>query len=383
MKKIQERVKKVRKFLILASVVTASAVFLPGCDLFAYKQPFPDAYYENNFIEGIGFDVFAPAPAPGDPAVTGMWDFAYRYLDWDGFPYMRLTDSLSQANAIGSVPSGLSPTASVYRLELMNLIEDGDFESDETANWSAFTGTTTCVWDSSGAVLSGSGSMELSAQLSSTRSFSTALITSPSTPAISVTKNYKAFFEYKTGTGSFTAEVGGTTTPALSGENISAPAFRGTGTPPVFTFAPPTGSSFDTLFVDNFRVTIDAEKKLRLLLTPTETDPDLEWGVYSFSIWVHSDNDVIPADSSPYQIDKFTVSLAPGTTGTLSQESSLGTYSPSAGWQKLTATLKPGSLMFANGSATSVIELILDFNEAMPGQVLLAQPELRFYPDGL
>ena len=142
----------------------AALLFAASCDLFTYKRPFPDAYYENNFIANIDFDenVCADGPATvwvnpaaippdaiypdldGKPVpVTGRWDLAYRYDEgWEGFNYITVLDTAQTASAYGGA-TGLVPNAPVYRVEVANLVQGGNFELNAGAR---FSGTGSWAW---------------------------------------------------------------------------------------------------------------------------------------------------------------------------------------------------------------------------------------------
>ncbi len=379
MKKIQDQVKKNRAPLILTAVFTASVVFLPGCDLFAYKRPFPDAYYTSNFIEGIGFDVFegdnTAIPAAASDPVTGTWDFAYRYLDWNSFGFISMTDTLLSASSIDvSVPSGLATTAPVFRLVVLNLISDGDFENVSTDGvWTPTADASST--HSTFSPLFGNGNMVLSAGLNSKITYTPAPVIG--TP-FSVNFTYKTFFRYAS-SDSFIAKADTTDVSFNNFSKTAIVSFAGTGMMPVFTFQPQLLSSLASLKLDNFRLTRSGLMTLRLLLSPSATNPALESGVYSFSVWVHTDTSAY-IDRSPFQLDTFTMTMRAVPPASLSAASDV--YSASSGWKKMTTTLAPGALMFTAVN-TPVLELIIDFNNTQPGSVLIAQPELRFFPDGL
>jgi hypothetical protein len=367
----------------LATLFLLGLVAFSACDLFTYKRPFPDAYYSANFIENIGFDKFigdvVPVPMSGVAPLSGSWDFAYRYLNWDSNAYMTVTPSGSTAASVETVPSGLSATAPVYMLEVVNLINGGDFENNADG-FSGYNGT----WGGTGSnsrnlttPLYATASMTLSTALNQLITFAPAL--SPGFSVLSSTYTYKAFFRYVS-PDTYQAKVDSAFVSFDDASGSAVATFGGSGSAPVFSFFPESNTSFSNLRVDNFRLTRSGGMSLRLLLTIAETTPALESGVYSFSVWVHSD----PAgfsDRSPYLLDSFMVTMRAVFPASLSASSAI--YSPSAGWQKLTATLAPGALMFDSTDTSSVLELVVDCNNAKPGRVLLAQPELRFYPDGL
>jgi len=52
------------------------------------------------------------------------------------------------------------------------------------------------------------------------------------------------------------------------------------------------------------------------------------------------------------------------------------------GWQKMAVRVDNGNLQIDSGATGAVLELIIDLDSSLTGTVLLAQPELRAYPDG-
>ncbi|HQF73269.1 MAG TPA: hypothetical protein PK786_05185 [Treponemataceae bacterium] len=164
-----------KKQMILRKLTKIAVLFVfagitAGCEIFEYSDPFPDSYYSDNFIQDVGFDLFsgydtalpAPDPETGETVyVTGSWDFAYRYTDWDQFDYMRfdLAGPAAVASDYSSVPEGLSADEPVYRLEVVNLVTGGHFESGQTGTWG---GSGTAVHDPF-LRITGTGSMRLDA----------------------------------------------------------------------------------------------------------------------------------------------------------------------------------------------------------------------------
>ncbi len=365
--------KKNRIFLILVAVCTVSVVLLPGCDLFAYKRPFPDAYYTSNFIEGIGFGEFEGENAVvPSPPVTGKWDFAYRYLDWVGaYPYMTRT-LVGPASSYPPVPSGLSATAEVYRLELVNLISGGDFETSVGGVW--LGGGSGSYGRINNLSMFEAYYMSLNAPVSA----DTVTYTPDLTGAPNLSQPFIAYFRY-TSTEDFYTQINSGPNQNLSygTKHLVKRSFSGNGNTPFFTFLPITFKTFSDLKVDNFRLTRSGNMELRLLLSPTETNPALETGVYSFSVWVYTDP-LAYSTKSPYQMDTFQLTLRNTINSKLSAEPA--TYIPSIGWQKIQAILSTKALQFTTGTEP-VLELVLSCNDSRPGRVLLAQPELRFYPD--
>lgn len=366
-----------RIIITFLAIALSCVLFLSGCDLFTYKRPFPDAYYDNNFIAAIGFDQFAGDVAIVPSSATiGQWDFAYRYEPgWGTSPYnyMTLVDTGSIASGIEAVPAGLSGTAPVYRLNVVNLFSAGDFEADTNGVWGT-TGTASAT-RSLFSPLFGTYSMLMTAGPGEIITYTpTAVAGSP----FNTNYTYKTFFRYSS-TDAILSYADSTAITFDPSSSSAVASFEGTLSVPVFTFKPAQNSSLGDLKVDNFRLTKSGGMSLRLLLSITDTVPALESGVYSFSVWVHTDS-VASTTVSPYQLDSFFIKMRPVNTSLLQSTSSW--YVPAAGWQKLTATLAPGALSFTD-ALLPVMELVLDCNFSKPGQVLLAQPTLIFHPDGL
>lgn len=390
-------------FSRLPSILTAlllsgaGLVVFSACSLFASKQVFPDAYYNSNFIASLGFGVnetlFAtptwtnyPAMPPTYPSAvtlpaTAVWAFDYQYdTTWNSYNYMSLTDTLSQASDIDMSLAGATGTSPVYRLELVNLINRGDFETGTDGGW---TGTGTPTWETTSEMLQ-TGNMKLNILSGQTVTYT------PTVPAAMVngatyyvSYRYNSNFEFKCDTANL-----GASSPAAT-KNSTSFTFNSDGSSPSFVFSPPTPlSSVTDLRVDNFRMTQKNSKmRLRLRLAPLDTTPALESGVYAFRVWVHTDT-ALPAhlDYSPYWLDTFSITMSALDKAELAADSEIYTASAGAGWVKLTATLSPHALQFhpeQMPQSDQVLELILDLNASQPGSVLLAQPELEFYPDGL
>ncbi len=387
-----------RSRLVLAAFAGLAAFSLVSCDLFTYKRPFPDEYYTSNFIAGRGLDQFSgadpassiPLDGNGDYIIgTGTWDLAYRYdTDWDGFNYITRTLSPNPASFYGTA-DGLDPSSEVYLVEVKNLIQAGNFETDESAAWTATTSgsdTAAATWDTTIVQLFGSGNERL--DIDKTCSLTYVTTAAAGFPGFSSTASYNLFFRYYSQVYSARYNVDGSST-YNSLNNTTAKAAvtytinNGYASPPEITFSPinDVDATLYNFYADNFRVGRNGNMELRLYLTRTQTDPELESGTYSFSVWACPDPDSYDWQN-PYLMDKFAVKMVAGT-GTGYLASTTATYSGGSGWRKYTATLKPGALTFDDSTKLPVLGLVLDFNSTKPGSVLIAQPELRFYPDGL
>ncbi len=370
--------KTVARVAVLASAV----ILLAGCSLFQSKQLYDDVYYTANFIEGIQFDRFVGADNPAPSTyVTGQWDLSYRYLDWDGYDYINLTNSGNTAADFGT-GDGLASSAPVYRLEVVNLIDGGNFETG-VENW---TGTgTTAHWTST-VPLFGTGCAKVDLAPLQSQTYSSMALAGFS--GFTSAATYNLFFRYllKTDTASVLVDGDSAITLEPTGEGVKGYAKytlnNGSTGAPVFTFKPIDEKSIlSELYVDNFRVGRSGNMELRLYLAISDSTPALESGTYSFSVWVCTDP-LATTVQTPYPVDAFVVKMA-ACAGTINLSTTSATYAAADGWQKLTATLKPGALAFVEDSLDPVLSLVLDFNQTRPGSVLLAQPELRFYPDGI
>ena len=362
-------------------------ISLSGCNMFKSEDVYDDTYYKANFIGAIGFDDFDGAIAPATlPELTGRWDLAYRYeTDWvlpNCIPYITLTDTGTPASSYSSGASGLDPAARVFRLELVNLISNGNFESDPTAAWSSLPPLLPLAEWLSSSDLFGSHCMRIQAG-----SGETVVYTTVAAPAVTfyTDKNYTVFFRYKSPLNSVSLTIGSPQTLNQTiVEKVSVDySLSSISAAPVFPFKPlGLGSTFSNLYVDNFRVGRSSNMVLRLKLTAAQTTPRLESGTYSFSVWTHTDTAASESGDPRYNIDSFVIKMAPAEgTGSLSATSA--TYAQASGWRKYTATLEPGALTFDEGTTDPVLTLVLDFNNTQPGSVFIAQPELRFHPDGL
>jgi len=369
-----------------AFLALGAALVLSGCSLFESKQLYGDDYYTANFIAGMPFSDFVGAASGADPAnpATGQWDLSYRYLDWDGYNYITLKDSGKVVSDFEAA-DGLDSSAPVYRLEVVNLLDGGNFESS-AETWT-LTGAATAAYWTSTTPLFGTGCAKLDVPAHGSVTYFTTARTGFS--GFKATDSYNLFFRYTTKTDKASVKIDNAAnilTLNPTGEGVKGVArytiTNGYTRAPKIAFSPIDDTSIlSEFYVDNFRVGRSGNMELRLYLTIAETTPSLESGTYSFSVWVYSDP-LATTVQSPYPIDAFVVKMV-SCAGTVNLSTTSVTYAAASGWQKLTATLEPGALAFTEGTLDPVLGLVLDFNQTRPGSVLLAQPELRFHPDGL
>ncbi len=356
------------------SLTAASLLILSGCDLFTSKRAFPDAYYDSNFIEAIGFDQYIgdqpyvpPVPPAGE--VSGSWDAAYRGVDWDGYNYITFVDTTDTAADFSAVPAGLDPTAPVYRLSLVNLISPNHFEAGIPGSWSGTGGRVNDFTTR----LTGPGSLDLDVGVGQYVQYDEAA-------ALDTAANYRWFFRLLRATG--TPNVSGL--GALTSDGWVSSTY--TAVSPDFSLRlEPPAETFFSAWIDDLQLIKQGGIALRLRLRAADTSPSLEGGVYSFSIWVHSDPDSDPVGvAGLYPLNQFTMTLvSPDPENSAIKLAAVPVdYQPASGWRKLTATLASHALQFPTGNLP-VLDLVIDLSASRSGSVLLAAPELRFHPDGL
>lgn len=385
--------------LSFAAIIAVPLMFFSSCDFFAYKRIFPDAYYENNFIEKIGFDlaIASDAALPAADLILGeiipasaSWDFAWRYENGypsgtTPFPYMTLTPVTELAGDFGATSEGLSATAPVFRLEVKNLISDGDFEGVEPlGNWTRNLDPTAFALLSSSDNINGNS---LQIDISKTGDFATYSIDMlPGAAVVSV--GYDLFFKWGAETPPSEATAIAYVNDSNSRVNFSSKKselvrFNSIASN-ILSFKYKSGFSF---IIDDLSLKRTLNKpKLRLRLSPGDTEPALMNMLYRFSVWVCADPEA-STEKSPYHLTSFALNIEQLQTNEInSMTIGAGMYTYNAGfsgWRKITAWVSDGgNPQFSEESLTPVLELVLSLADSLPGQVLLAQPELRAYPDG-
>ncbi len=383
------RLRAARLSYVLLPALAAGTLFLAlSCDLFTSKDPFPPEYYTANFISAYGFNAFLPSaevPEPFDPAapvVTRRWDIDYRYTGWDAphrYDYLTLEATGGTVSDIGSpIFPGLPADAPVYRLEIVNLVTDADFEIDAGGDWTPSGGAAFQRVDVS--PLGGAWSMRLSAPSSSRIDYETRV-----RPGFTLLEGGAYRYRYRILPDLPTRIITGDNTQEATNPGAGTPFVRITGqfsqndTGILSLRFEPAEDSFGAVYFDDLRLTRQGGMSLVLRLRPVETWPHMEQGVYSFSVWVHSDPTVASA-GEPYSIDTFVLTMRPVAPASFAVTSAR--YQPAAGWQFLSSSMTGKAIQF-DGAFAPVIELTLDFNESLPGRVLLAHPVLQFHPDGL
>lgn len=374
--------------------------FLTSCELFTYKRIFPDSYYEDNFIAAIGFDKLtshgAPLPSGSEPPI-GVWDFAYRYQNWDGIDYLSLETTgqlASDYSPPAGPPAGLNPSAPVYRLELKNLIQNGDFESG-LGTWAAVTAEgdpSTASLITSGAINGDSISLDIKPYSLIRYSIVPSTTGTPSESMLVEVTNYEVNFRWQA-----SSAPSGENNQVRINDNSSPFSFNTNTLYARSTFVAKVTNElvFEvpnigwTSVIDDVSIKKVGGLELRLLLRQSDTSPELKDLLYRFSVWVRSDPDV-DVHKAPYHLDVLDVDMR-ATEGLSSVSTSprsayKNTAAPggisSNAWKKVETEVRSGNLMFPDGSDRYVLTLVIKLDAALPGTILIAQPELRAFPDG-
>lgn len=424
------------------SVVFAAGLltpFLGGCqqlyDLLGITDPwagYRDSSY--NFIGNLGFD-------KQDQTLAGyqspaLWTWAWRGAgDAGTFPYVTMdtpaTDKGS-VQSLGTVPSGLDPTAHAFLLELPNLLPAADsyFESGSPPDWSFDTGVTHSI-SSSSTILT--GTKVLSASLSANGSSSTgmALNLTALTDRTSITSGsrYAYFLRLKSTDSSlhFIASLDGQGTPILAA-TTSLPTSNGgsaLATSAYSTILPMTGGANEYKVTENtvlgnydasqpsllyfgtvdsnyqFNGSIDDVRalredvaqnaRLRLLLRLNDTNPSLSSGLWSFVVWV-----LVPAGGSfideagavpPIASSKVSLSMDGLIDNSHFSEVFNLDASTKTTWRRLELRMTNGNFDFRNATSSSQLAVELSVSPTDTGApdiggILIAQPELHFYLNG-
>jgi len=379
------------------------ALFLAGsfssCTFFEYLGA-TDAWkkvYEDNSQNLIAAKGFSLSEFGIDGAKTnGKWTWAWREEPDAAFDYMNL----SNEGAVGSgAPPGLDPAAIAYRLSILNLVTDGDFEgsADVPNSWKADTVGTTISIESAANKIHGIRSLFI--ELQSNRSARYLLERLSDSPGSSIGHNYSWSFyigsigiSYKLDNAAsefipddFPNRIIQTTADyrILGGLNgISAKE------PKAFFL----GSSLpESAYIDDIRVArVGMRNALRLLLTRNDTTPSLWTGYYEFSIWVKKPADRLfvseQAARNPYASSKVFLELnplkpvSPGTHPVASYDV------PASGqWTKLVLRGDEiSNISFdLQGPATEpVLEIVImptDSQKPEPGEIFIASPSLRLF----
>lgn len=380
--------------LLAIMTIALGGLYFAQCSLFESGNPFGPEYETSNFIETLGFDVFTgtgPAPAIPDQA---SWDLKYRYsADWDLHNYVTLVpvtdagyDTAGGAGYAEPLPAGLDAASPVYRLELVNLIQDGSFETGLGGGFSSTPPVTYGITSSS--PLNGLQSLALSSA-GGTITWIPTVVAYPATAG----HPYQIEFRYPLSGSTIEMQVKISSDPVAYTPDNSTGHFgaaflpASSGEALTLTFEPVTPvSGFTPVNIDDVTMCSRSYATVRLLLGRNDTVPVLESGVYSFSVWARVDYDASGTEP-PYHLDRFTVSMSDTEYSTLAAASSTYVYSAATpGWRRITARLSGNVLQYTVPELTPdvpVLSLDIDLQSSRPGSVLLATPELRFHPNGL
>ena len=389
------------RMLRVAAVLGASlcaAALLSSCDVI--KSWFVDEFADyrdsgQNFIAAEGFDKqdLTTAGYLSNASWTWAWRGATDADDAATPHYDYMT--LAQNGTVGaSAVSGLSSSANVYRLELVNLITEGDFEGASTTGWSA-NGSTLGIVVSPSAMHAGTGhalNIDNLAGATVYYSFSSLLdraagVTADHSYMLAMNTANATSFAYQVATsGSFL--ISDARGLDLSGEFTLPVAKASMGNQRLYIGS----SQHSAVVLDDVRAArTDITNCLRLRLRPTDTIPTLTRGYYEFTVWARKPPSGYTfatenAAADPYATSAVTLWMGSpsGSDGSCSAVSSIA----SSSWTQLRLRQAAGGNFQALDptSADAQMELQIypfDINRfPEPGAVELAQPELHFYLNG-
>ena len=401
---IRDDPKKTRKsrpsglMTVSITVLLASAALLlfAGCPT---SDVFSD-YRGRNLVLSYDFD-------------SGEWSLTYDVTT--GFTYM---DFQSVSAAVAGTTSGLpDPSAPIYRLEAVNLAENGDFLADPFGlNWSVGGGYTGSVnWetragdealDGDALYFDSDGSDTIDYDIKAGSEWN-----SPGTPGVEDSGSYVVRFDFKSpqdqiemffeiNDGAVSVEPWGPfesseawsvrkdfpTDVSAVGSSlfVSSAAARhfSIGTLQTAPSSPPQIGG-----IDNFRIArVDTNGRVEAVvpLDPAGTDLDLVTGWYRFSVWVKMED---PLQVSPNVANTFQTSGITLTVNADRRGFEAGTDYTSSEWTKLSFD----TFVDASGATDpgdAVITLgVFPYDSAHLGtydigRVLVSTPGLEFLPDG-
>jgi hypothetical protein len=430
-----------RPALVRLFFAAVSAAALAGCGL--WDRPFGDEYYDgHNFIASLDFSRFngeKPGTAAADPAyiapgAPGAWDWQWRgatgtsgyalagspgsLVAGDGeFPYMTLAPLSGAEAAAAGLPPGAPAGASAYRLAVANLLPGGDFESGMITGSTDPAKAQNVITNVTGVAINGQ-SLQMSISDSGNYvHYALAGLADRTVLPTGTPRKYDFSFMqkgpvYLLGYGSAYPFAEIAQVSAISSvENSFHPNQIELAASPVYFLVWELFNSvpFSDLVIDDLRACrTDIDSGLTLRLRRGDGSPTMVAGDYEFAVWVRDD----PAASSqgdatvrePYDARSLTlVMYQPDDPADPGQKQVLGyaifdrddagsgwapAAAPAGGWRRLAIRFAPGSnFTFRESAADVVIELSVVPGASQnvvdePGSILVAYPELLFFPDG-
>ena len=397
-----ENLKKTKLYLLGIAVLFFSALSLSTCkqtDLFS-------EYRGTNLLDGISFTTWVP--------------------DQTG-PYMNY----EQVSGTGYEPPSDLPGEEVYRLEIKNLIPNGDFEATTAGaaplGWTAYNGGGTVTLD---VIDSGSGqiygkTMHFAMDNAASRVYLNLRdVSYGSADGFKADASYLIHFDYKTknsiifeyNTGTVDQYTtrwkgGGGINGSLSNPSITNtinfPASEIEGAFPditanmdnqYYSFGSLEQGQVQEGYVDNFRlIRTDLSYKLRLHLNyADDTVEPLISGYYRFSIYVKEDPSV-GTIYNRFASDRVCIGITGGgvsSDGTGFDESSFSNYTQYyngqdgqdwSAWTKISVDL---ALQIPNSSSRAMELSICPTDDSKGslnmdvGSILISSPSLEMFPDG-
>ncbi|MBU0935750.1 MAG: hypothetical protein KKI09_15860 [Spirochaetes bacterium] len=382
-------------------IVTTSACELP--------PTFGPEYYVSSTNYIADYPLAAPsvsADAKGGTALDthAAWDWAWRGRTGNSYEYMSMTDAGTVGTTVNaSDETTLAADAAVWRVELKNLFSNGNFENTDVAGLAPYvTGAgasssfSTGGGHSNSLLLVADGDKYISWQMSDLLLDQAEIFDPKPSYYLRLMTWPNVNLPYHVG--SQTDFINETTEQLIAVPSLNS----------IFIADRLIGLEADTLFfvsgtnqptyIDEVRmIRADIQPILRLLLTPSDTEPGLVPGQYEFSVWIKTDPTDRPFNDSSRISENY---AAYQTSLRISQlrwdatnealESVKGweqTYAVNEGWQRLVLRMNEFNNMerFDEASNTAVMELAISpTNPSLldAGAILIAAPSLNFYING-
>lgn len=393
--------------MIAVSFAVIAFAALSTCDL---PPSFGDEYFDTgtNFI--AAYPLSAPPVAGADtvlypPGMPAAWDWAWRDTTGDTFEYMALTD---EGTSGGASDGGFTLPASEtsWRLELVNLMPDpAYFESlndlDIPTGWEYVVATGVSI-----GITTGSRGKELLLVSEGTNwvGFNPNDIVNFFKTAPLPIARYSFFARTTTAAPLFNIAIASNTNfsgPAdiIRTDILALKSFRIESVDHRVKFGKDNAGEQQTIRLDEtraLRVDIDGLLRLRLLLRPGDTNPDLVPGYYEFSVWVRIPDDaLLPSDDTGRTANpgaalaaskvKLAMTQLLFLDGSGTPSSKSGSFPVSANWSRLALQMESGSNFdrFDESTTEPVVELSIypfSSNDTIDaGALLIAAPMLRFF----
>lgn len=355
---------------------------------------------KNLFLEYDGVNLISAK----DFSVEGAWRLDYGLTT--NFAYMGYASAGTVTEAVADGPAS---GAAVYRLEIVNLMPNGDFEDDTAADW--VLNDTDAIASSSNVSVSGS---RLNYQINNNSERFDYDLTSLQ-DGLTENANYILHFSVLNST-TLTLMIHPGFSPAstywIMPANLLVTSFPMENLSPEFTITDTTGANYLSVgdfegeyrssvangYLDILRISrVDIQ---HLLITEipynftSENGLTLIHGTYRFSAYIKNDPDVTPAVKNRFGASSVTIGLSELGTNALAEivpvKTNFLVYRPTdegadwSAWTKVSATLnlQPTEPDNPDQAIARLFIFPSDYNAQDVGSILISSPSLTFLPNG-